>query len=187
MEIKTVNDYIDLVHKKYPDVPEAEIKRILVYGFKMILQYVRAGNDVCIRDPKFFFFIGNIPNTPLKTFSNYIYKLVKRIRYMFKRTKSIWDGYYYFALTENQFIDYLKQKRKKKKVFNKVFLYKLLEECKVQQYSHPYIFRMKDDMMKSYSRYYETIKTDKAELIIQRDPLQMQDILTSKNKFKYLQ
>ena len=73
MEIKTVNDYIDLVHEKYPDVPEAEIKRILVYGFKMILQYVRAGNDVCIRDQKFFFFIGNIPNTPLKTFSNYIY------------------------------------------------------------------------------------------------------------------
>ena len=55
MEIKTVNDYIDLVYEKYPDVPEAEIKRILVYGFKMILQYVRAGNDVCIRDPKFFF------------------------------------------------------------------------------------------------------------------------------------
>ena len=131
--------------------------------------------------------MGNLKKNPLDHFTYYINKLIIKIRVLYKRKKPEWDGYYYFALTENQFIDYLKQKRKKKKVFNKVFLYKLLEECKVQQYSHPYIFRMKDDMMKSYSRYYETIKTDKAELIIQRDPLQMQDILTSKNKFKYLQ
>ena len=106
---------------------------------------------------------------------------------MFQRTKSKWDGYYYFARTEDQYLEFLSQKKKKFKVFYNVNLYKLLEECKVQQYSHPYIFRMKDDMMKSYSRYYETIKTDKAELIIQRDPLKMQDILVSENKFKYIQ
>lgn len=187
MKVTNVNDYVDVVHEQFPELTKEEVKRILSYGWKMILQYKSFGNDIQVIAPNFFFFIGRIPVSKLSTFNTYCYKLAKRIRYMFKRTKSIWDGYYYFALTENQFIDYLKQKRKKKKVFNKVFLYKLLEECKVQQYSHPYIFRMRDDMMKSYSRYYETIKTDKAELIIQRDPLQMQDILTSKNKFKYLQ
>jgi hypothetical protein len=46
-------------------------------------------------------FIGNIPKGGLKTFKNYCYKLSKRIAYMFKRTKSEWDGYYYFTRSEN--------------------------------------------------------------------------------------
>jgi hypothetical protein len=36
-------------------------------------------------------------------------------------------------------------------------------------------------------KYYPEIKTKNAELIIQRDPLKMQDILVSENKFKYIQ
>jgi hypothetical protein len=37
------------------------------------------------------------------------------------------------------------------------------------------------------TKYYKEIKTENAELIIVRDPLQMKDILTSENKFKYIQ
>jgi len=37
------------------------------------------------------------------------------------------------------------------------------------------------------SRYYPEIKTKNAELIIVRDALNMQDILKTKNKFKYIQ
>jgi hypothetical protein len=64
---------------------------------------------------------------------------------MFKRTKSKWDGYYYFTRTENQYIDYLKQNRKKYKTFKNVFLYKLYEELRVKEHSNPYIFRLKED------------------------------------------
>jgi hypothetical protein len=37
MKIVTVNDYVEQVHEKFPDLTEQEIKRILVYGWKMIL------------------------------------------------------------------------------------------------------------------------------------------------------
>jgi hypothetical protein len=37
MKIKNVNDYVDKVHELFPEIPESEIKRILVYGFKMVL------------------------------------------------------------------------------------------------------------------------------------------------------
>ena len=187
MKIKDINDYVEIVHEQHPELTEEEIKRILVYGWKMILQYVSFGNDVSIRSPKFFFFIGKIPNQALTTFNYYCNKLSKRIQYMFRRTKSKWDGYYYFALTENQYLDYLKQGRKKNKVFKNIKLYKLLEECKVAQSSRPYIFRISDDKTSWLSKFYKELKTNTAELIIQRDPLKMEDLLTSQNKFKYIQ
>jgi len=37
MKITTVNDYVDDVHKVHPDLTKEEIKRILTYGWKMIL------------------------------------------------------------------------------------------------------------------------------------------------------
>lgn len=187
MKITKVNDYVDSVHEKFPELSREEIKRILVYGWKMILQYVRAGNDVSMITNKEFMFIGVIPTNGLSVFKNYCYKLSKRIAYMFKRTKSKWDGYYYFTRSEKQYIDYLSQKQKKYKVFKDVFLYKLLEELKIKESSAPYIFRLKEQRTGWMTKYYKEIKTENAELIIVRDPLQMKDILTSENKFKYIQ
>ena len=114
-------------------------------------------------------------------------QLSKRIRYMFKRTNSKWDGYYYFARNESQYIDYLNQNKKRYKVFKNVKLYKLLDECKVSEYFSPYIFRLNEDKTNWAVKFYPEIKTKNAELIIKRDPLKMQDILTSQNKFKYIQ
>ena len=117
MKIKTIDDYVDAVCELHPELSREEIKRILIYGWKMILQYVSFGNDIQILSNKFFLFIGRIPNSALAVFNTYCYKLAKRIQYMFRRTKSKWDGYYYFSRTENQYIDYLKQSKKKYKVF----------------------------------------------------------------------
>ena len=187
MKVKDINDYVDIVHEKHPELTRDEIKRILVYGWKMILQYVKSGNDVQILSSNFFFFIGQIPSSALTVFKTYCYKLAKRIRYMFQRTKSTWDGFYYFAITENQYIEYLKQSKKKYKVFKNVLLYKLLDECKISEHSKPYIFRLGDDKTSWMQKFYKEIKTDNVELIIQRDPLKMKDVLTSYNKFKYIQ
>ena len=62
MKITNVNDYVDSVHEKFPELTREEIKRILVYGWKMIIQYISAGNDVSIITNKEFMFIGKIPN-----------------------------------------------------------------------------------------------------------------------------
>lgn len=187
MKLTKIDDYVDAVWEQHPDLTREEVKRILVYGWKMILQYVSFGNDIHILTPKFFFFIGRIPVSALSVFKTYCYKLSRRILYMFKRTKAKWDGYYYFSRTDNQYEDYLRQSRKKYKVFQNVHLYKLLEECKIKEHDRPYIFRLSEDRTAWTSKFYKEIKTDKAELIIQRDPLKMKDILTSENKFKYIQ
>lgn len=187
MKQTDINDYVKQVHEKFPELTESEVKRILVYGWKMILQYISKGNDLHIQTTKFFTFIGRMPTKALDVFKTYKYKLSKRIAYMFKRTNSEWDGYYYFTRTENQYMDYLKQSRKKYKVFKNVFLYKLLEELKIKESDRPYIFRLAEDRTSWMNKYYPEIKTDKAELIIQRDSLTLQDMMTSQNKFKYIQ
>ena len=187
MKIKNVNDYVDSVHEKFPELTRDEIKRILVYGWKMIIQYVSAGNDVSIITSKEFMFIGEIPKNSLSVFKTYCYKLSKRIAYMFKRTNSKWDGYYYFTRSEEQYKEYLSQSKKTYKVFKDVFLFKLLDELKVKNPSSPYIFRLNEDRTRWMSKYYKEIKTKNAELIIVRDALTMNDIMTSYNKFKYIQ
>ena len=106
---------------------------------------------------------------------------------MFQRTKSKWDGYYYFTRSENQYMDYLSQKNRKYKVFKDVFLYKLLEEVKIKESSAPYIFRLKKEKNNWLTKYYKEIKTSNAELIIVRDPLTIHEVMTSENKFKYIQ
>lgn len=187
MQLKNINDYVDEVASKFPELPKSEVKRILVYGWKMVLQYVSAGNDVYVVKHSDFFFIGRLVGDALSNFQKYCFKLSRRIQYMFKRTKSQWDGYYYFARSESQYKQYLEQSRKKYKVFEHVKLFKLLEELKVRDYKSPYIFRLSEDKTAWMEKYYEEIKTDKAELIIQRDPLSMEDVMTSKNKYKYIQ
>ena len=57
MKITKINDYVDAVHEKFPELTREEVKRILVYGWKMIIQYVSAGNDVSIATNKEFLFI----------------------------------------------------------------------------------------------------------------------------------
>ena len=187
MKITNVNDYVDSVHEKFPELTKDEIKRILVYGWKMILQYVSAGNDVSVMTHKEFLFIGRIPSQALSVFKTYCIKLSKRIAYMFKRTNSEWDGYYYFTRSELQYKEYLSQSKKQYKVFKDVYLFKLLEELKIKNPQSPYIFRLKEDKTSWMSKYYPEIKTKNAELIVVRDALTMNDIMTSCNKFKYIQ
>lgn len=187
MKIKTVNDYVKAVHEQFPELSESEVKRILVYGWRMIMLYVRSGNDVSITTPKLFFYVGRLFKNSLHTFNNYCEKLSRKIEFMFKRTHVEWDGYYYFSRSENQYIEYLQQSKKKYKVFKNVKLYKILEELKVKESSAPYIFRLKEDKSSHYHSFYPEIKTKNAELIIVRDALKMEDILTTQNKFKYIQ
>lgn len=187
MKLTRVKDYVEQVHKEFPELSEKEVYRILIYGWKMILQYVNAGNSVQVKDSNTWMFIGQLTANSLTNFKTYCFKLSKRIKYMFKRTQAKWDGYYYFARTENQYKDYLSQNRKKKKIFKNVMLYKLLEEVRIKEYSKPYIFRLSEDKTSHMSKFYPEIITSNAELIECRDPLNMQDILVTKNKFKYIQ
>nr|DAR62396.1 MAG TPA: hypothetical protein [Bacteriophage sp.] len=46
-------------------------------------------------------YIGFLKKDSIKYYKYYIKKLARKIRILYKRMKIKWDGYYYFALTED--------------------------------------------------------------------------------------
>lgn len=191
MQIKTLKDYYDQMYEKFPEVPKEDIKRICQYGWKCLYLSNSAGADTLIKDNSFWCYIGYLKKDPIKYFNYYIKKLSTKLKLLYKRKKIQWNGKYYFALTDNQYDLYMKQKNKmgrKRKyfTFNKVIIYQLLDECKIKEHDKRYIFEIPYITNIGFSHFIETLKTDKASLIITREPLKFKDILISDNEYEYL-
>lgn len=175
MKIKTISDYIDIVHEKFPEVPKEDIKRILSFGWKSIYLHNMYGGDTILKDDiinKYLFYIGDLTFNSLKHFHYYIKKMTVKLRVLFNRAK-VWDGYYYFGLTKNQYDNYLNQynkkgRKKKKFKFGSVKLYKILEECKVQEYNKEYFFRV-PFIDVGFTILENDYETDKAEYLFYRE------------------
>lgn len=188
MELKRVNDYVDVLKEKFPEISQSDIKRILTYCWKMIYLYNSEGNDILIKNPDLIFFIGKLTKDSLRNFNVYKLKLAKRIRFMFKRKKEKWDGYFYFARTKNQYMQYLEQNKRRKYItFENVKLYRLLDECKLLEYNKHYIFRVNGIDSNRFTKIYPVFKTKDAEFIMERDVMNMDDLMVSNNKYKYIE
>lgn len=191
MKITTIKDYYEEIYQRFPDVPKEDIRRILDYGWKSLYLHNSYGGDTLVSDNDLWCYIGNLKKDPLKHFQYYIRKLIIRFRVLYRRRKVRWDGYYYFGLSESSYQKYLSQKNKKgrpKKCFNygNVFMYQLLDECKIAEYAAKYIFRIPYISKVNFKFYVPELTTDKAELIITREPLKFKDILVMNNDYNVL-
>ena len=187
----TIKDYYDKIFELFPSVSEKDIKLILDFSWKSLYLHNSYGGDTLVSDNDLWCYIGRLKKDPLKHFQYYIKKLIIRLRVLYRRRKTDWDGYYYFGLTESAYQNYLKQKNGKgrpKKRFNygQVFMYQLLDECKIAENSSKYIFRIPYITKVNFKFYVQELITDKAELIITREPLKFKDILTYNNNYEIL-
>lgn len=191
MQVKRINDYYDELYERFPDVPKKDIVKILQYGWKSIYLHNVYGGDTLVKDNGFFFYIGRLYKDSLKHFKYYIDKMSIRIRVMFKRRKIEWDGYYYFALNDKRYEDYLSQKNKKGRKrkhfkFGDVYLYKIFDECKIKERYRRYIFRTKLPLEFGFTHFIKDYKTDAAELVLIREYPKFSDILLENNNYKYI-
>lgn len=191
MQIKTTKDYYQQMYEKYPTVPKEDIKRILNYGWRVFYLTNSAGGDVCIRDNTFWCYVGYLKKNTLQFFEYYKKKLAIKLRLLFKRKKKEWDGYYYFARSEQQFQEYKAQQKPKGRkkrwfTFENVFIYKIFEECNVAEGMKPYIFRVKLDKNYGFRNYFKSINLHDVEIFIQREPLKFKDVLISNNEYEIL-
>lgn len=188
IQIKSIDDYVDAVQAKFPLVSRADIKRVLSYGWKSIYLHNMYGGDTLIKDDminKFLFRIGRLTYNSLKHFHYYIKKLTVKLRVLANRHKD-WDGYYYFALTEQRYNDYLSQQkargRKRKHFkFGTVLLFKLLDECNIRNYNKEYFFRVPSSIDFGFTVMKENYVTDKAEFLHYRKKGGF-DVLIGKNE-----
>lgn len=191
MQIKTINDYYDDVHKLWPRLPEKDIKRILNFGFKSLYLHNSYGGDTLIKDKDFLCYIGYLRNNSIQHYHYYIKKLVIKLRVLYRRRKIQWDGYYYFALNDKQWANYISQKQKKGRPrkwfeYGQVMLYKLQDECSIKQAHCRYIFRVPFTAEVGMKYLNNNYKSDCAELIKIREPLKLEDILVTNYNYSIL-
>lgn len=188
---KSIKDYYDELYSLFPTVSRADINRILNFSWKSLYLHNSYGGDTLVTDRNLWCYIGNLKKDSLKHFYYYIRKLTVKLRVLYKRKKRQWDGYYYFALSDSQYNSYALQKNKKgrpRKHFNfgTVYLYQILDECKISEHYKRYIFRIPYTTQIKTKQYIQELITDKAELIITREPMKFKDILVNENKYEFL-
>ena len=186
---KTVQDYYEQISAEYPTIPKSDIKRILKFGFKSLYLHNNYGADVLLQRNGFWFYCGKLMNDSIEFFKYYKRKLAIKIRILYKRQKIKWDGYYYFALTQKQYDNYLSQKNsvgrpKKHFDYGTVVLYKIYDECRVVESNKVAIFRIPAIYDTYFVKLERDYNTSKAELIEVRQPLKLSDLLMSNFQFK---
>lgn len=189
--LKKISDYYEYVLKQFPLLKKSDCKRILNFAFKSLYLHNSYGGDTFITDNTLWCFIGTLRKDSIKHYMYYIKKLTVKLRVLYKRKKIEWDGYYYFALSDNQYNEYVQQKksrgrpRKKFKYGNQV-LYKIFDECRIQEFGRKYIFRVPQIVDLGFTYYKENLILDNAELIVTREPLKFKDILVTNNNYEFL-
>lgn len=188
---KTLKDYLEQVYEAFPQVQKRDINTILVFSWKSLYLHNSYGGDTIIIDNGFWLYIGNLKKDPMDHFFYYIRKLTVKLRVLYRRKRKEWDGYYYFALSNTQYQHYLDQKKKKgrpRKYFNfgTVYLYEILDECKINEYYKKYIFRIPYISKLKIKQFVRDLTSDKAELIITREPLKFKDISVDENEYIFL-
>lgn len=185
---KKTSDYYDVVHSLFPDISITDIKRIINFGWRSYYLHNSYGGDVFIQDKDIWCYTGFLKKDGLRHFYYYIKKTCVKLRVLYKRYKIKWDGYYYFALNNKAYDEYLNQRNKRGRPkknfkFKNVFLYQILDECKLVESEKKYIFRIPYLATVNFRHYLPELITDKAELIIERNPINFQDILNNEYEF----
>lgn len=191
METKQYTDYLEQLQYKFPLVDPKDIKRILRFFLKSLYLSCTYGGDVFMKDKDLWCYIGHLRKNSLIHYNYYIQKLCKKLRVLYKRKKIQWDGYYYFALSNDQYKNYLSQKKSRgrpRKYFKygTVMLYKIKGECELRNYNKKYIFRVPYNLSLGLTLLIRDFKSDRAELIQVREPMKFEDILTTNNKYGIL-
>ena len=188
---KTIKDYYEQIYELFPEVSKSDINIILNFMWKSLYLHNSYGGDTVSVGNGFWFYIGNLCKNPIDHFYYYIKKLTVKLRVLYKRNKIEWDGYYYFALSNSQYQQYINQKKKRGRprkyfTFGSVFLYQILDECKINEHYKKYIFRIPYISLIKPRIFVQDLVSDKAELIIERQPLKFKDILVNDNEYDVL-
>lgn len=188
---KTINDYYDTICSMFPSIPKVDIERILKFCWKSLYLHNSYGGDTLLSGKDFWCYIGNLRKDSLQHFYYYIRKLTVKLRVLHKRKKLEWDGYYYFALSDSQYKAYQEQQNKRgrpRKYFNfgTVFLYQILDECKINEHYKRYIFKIPVITLLKQKQFVKQLISDSAQLILTREPLKFKDILIYDNEYEFL-
>ena len=174
MELRHIDDYYEILKEEYPDLTEDDFKKILTHGFMSFYALNNLGADFTVTNKKknALFYFGCLFNTS-SSWLKYRAKKKKTKLFLnyYNEANRVWDGNYYFGLTEEAFqkLNWPKNGRiKKKLVFEDIFCNKVKEIPQIYS-CYKYFFRLtgvEDDGM---SIHLDRLETRNVTLIAIRD------------------
>lgn len=168
--VTTIDDYMQVVCERFPQLTEKEIKKILTFGFRMYHYVNKMGCDVLVKDDvtnKYTMFTGNLGYCPLKHYNRGLFKWRMKERTLYRLKKIEWDGYYYFGVNEEKYQDIKKQletKNRRNIQIGKMFFYKVLKEIE-HDHSVKHIFKVKYPIDCGYKFIVNKYSTKELEYI----------------------
>ena len=188
----TINDYLEKIHEKFPYLQMSDITTIVNYGWRMLYLANLAGCDTLLvsQKYKYWMYIGQLCKDPIKHFQYYKRQLCRKIRFLYRRNKQFWDGYYYCFLTAEEYQDFIKPKKGRKKhkyQFTNKISYKSLDVCNLRFNIPGCIIRFKTLTDMGFQFYKEELICQDPEIVLVRDKTYtFEDILVTNNKYDCL-
>lgn len=188
MKIKTINDFVDQVHDKFPKLTKEQVKRIIQYGWRALYIRKYVGCDVSIMSEYINCYFGNLYKNVFLQYKHYVNKLRRKIKLSYRIKKIPWDGYYYFGMGQKEYdsiFQRMGRPRKQFTVHNKVF-FRIKEEAEVNgALYYRYLFRTKSSVYRGETFYLEERKIDNFEFLGEIDK-KWADILISNKIYETL-
>lgn len=169
--VKELEDYLDIIQNKYPHISRVELKKILEYGFNTMYMLTKRGADIQVHNNNYTAYCGRMF---LDDYKRVLYNNVKsriKLRLMYGYAQEIYNGVYYFGLSEAEWDFYQSQitsKRRNKVKFLNLKLYKIKEECFLDK-SKVYFFELNYPIDVGWVFTKDEIKTRNFKYFAKRD------------------
>lgn len=166
--IKTIEDYIPLVHDKYPELSIQEIRKILNFGWRRYYYVNLMGCDMLVKDDathKITAFTGRLYTDAFKAYN--AVKVKRRLyeRMLVKLKKIKWDGYYYVGFTCEQYNNLIKDLDSNRKKYIEL-CDKIYTRC-IEELRHDrgvdYIFKFKYSSYVGFRFYQKKLRINKKD------------------------
>lgn len=134
MNLVTCEKYYDKVLEKFPELTRTQLNKIIKHGLSSLYMYNLYGGDVLLKNKNYTMYFGKLFRSNLVFYNYSLIKWKIKLRIKYRKAKTIYSGYYYFGMTDEQYAKYKANSRKnnKKMLFDKLHMYKILEECELR-------------------------------------------------------
>lgn len=163
--IKRIDDYVDQLHEKYPEMSKKDILKILKMGFNFYRKLITIGCGVNIGSNEMTTRTQKVGVKDKLAYKDNL--AARKARVKWNRSDKEFDGYYYFALGKNQFaeLDQEKLKKKCKLKFKHIWLFKSAEECWLRHSYKDHFFKLRYPVDCGFFMYKDEFVTNDYEYL----------------------
>ncbi len=161
MELVTYKKYLDTLHEEFPDVDKKSIRDVVRHGLTMMGIFKERDFDIYLNNNRenLYYYFGKATHNMDDRYERHYKKIRKKLRLIYRLKKTIYSGYYYFALNDERYAKYLA-----KEPIDIVYLYKIQEESDMAK-KNKHKFRIKMDEVPDFFIKKENYETNFAEYI----------------------